>query len=77
FYEVVIIGEDVDEKVKNINKNYLPNKIIAGSREENNGPLFQNRFVPNETLIYVCKNNTCKLPIKDPKIAIESLNKNE
>ena len=77
FYEVVIIGEDVDEKVKNINKQYLPNKIIAGSREENNGPLFQNRFVPNETLIYVCKNNTCKLPIKDPKIAIESLNKNE
>nr|WP_317038829.1 thioredoxin domain-containing protein [Aequorivita aquimaris] len=77
FYEVVIIGEDVDEKVKNINKHYLPNKIIAGSREENNGPLFQNRFVPNETLIYVCKNNTCKLPIKDPKIAIESLNKNE
>lgn len=77
FYEVVIIGEDVEEKVKNINKHYLPNKIIAGSREENNGPLFQNRFVPNETLIYVCKNNTCKLPIKDPKIAIESLNKNE
>ncbi|MDX1783433.1 MAG: thioredoxin domain-containing protein, partial [Aequorivita vladivostokensis] len=77
FYEIVIIGEDVDEKVKNINKQYLPNKIIAGSREENNGPLFQNRFVPNETLIYVCKNNTCKLPIKDPKIAIESLNKNE
>lgn len=77
FYEVVIIGEDVEEKVKNINKHYLPNKIIAGSREENNGPLFQNRFVPNETLFYVCKNNTCKLPIKDAKIAIESLNKNE
>jgi uncharacterized protein YyaL (SSP411 family) len=77
FYEVVIVGKDVSEKAKQINTHYLPNIIIAGSIGENNGPLFKNRFVPGETLIYVCKNNTCKLPIKDPKIAIESLNKNE
>jgi hypothetical protein len=77
FYEVVIVGKDVSEKAKQINTHYLPNIIIAGSIGENNGPLFKNRFVPGETLIYVCKNNTCKLPIKDTKIAIELLNKNE
>ena len=72
-----IRGKDVSEKAKQINKHYLPNIIIAGSVDENNGPLFKNRFVDGETLIYVCKNNTCKLPIKDIKIAIELLNKNE
>ena len=73
FYEVVIVGKDALEKVKEINKHYLPNIIIAGSKFENNAPLFENRYVPNETLIYVCVNNACKLPVKDTKIAIESL----
>ena len=77
FFEVIIVGKDVSEKAKQINKHYLPNIIIAGSVDENNRPLFKNRFVDGETLIYVCKNNTCKLPIKDIKIAIELLNKNE
>ncbi len=75
FYEVVIVGKDVSEKVKEFNKHYLPNIIIAGSKVENSGPLFENRYVPDATLIYVCVNNACKLPVEDTKIAIESLNK--
>src|SRR5690606_39284041 len=73
FYEVVIVGENALEKVNEFNKHYLPNIIIAGSKGESNGPLFENRFVPDATLIYVCVNNACKLPVEDTKIAIESL----
>jgi uncharacterized protein YyaL (SSP411 family) len=75
FYEVVIVGEMASEKIKELNKTYLPNKIIAGNCAENNGHLFKNRYVTGQTLIYVCENNTCKLPVKDIKIAIESINK--
>jgi len=75
FYEVVIVGKDVSEKVKEFNKHYLPNKIIAGSKGENSGPLFENRYSPDATLIYVCVNNACKLPVEESKIAIESLKK--
>ncbi len=74
FYEVVVVGPNALEKIKELNNQYLPNIIIAGSTTENNGPLFENRFYPNETLIYVCVNNACKLPVKDTKTAIESLN---
>jgi hypothetical protein len=73
FYEVVIVGNDVSKKIKEFNKYYLPNIILAGSKEENSGPLFENRYVPDATLIYVCVNNACKLPVEDTKIAIESL----
>ncbi len=75
FYEVVIVGKNALEKVKEFNKHYLPNIIIAGSKVESEDPLFENRFVQDETLIYVCVNNACKLPVKETKIAIESLNK--
>lgn len=73
FYEVVVVGPEASEKIKEINKNYLPNIIIAGSEVENNGALFKNRYVPDQTLIYICVNNACNLPLKDTKTAIKTL----
>lgn len=77
FYEVVVVGSNASEKIKELNTNYLPNIIIAGSTGEKDGPLYENRYVPDETLIYVCENNACKLPVTDTKIAIKSINKKE
>jgi len=77
FYEVVVVGKEASKKIKELNQNYLPNIIIAGSEGENNGTLFQNRYVPDETLIYICVNNACQLPLEDIKIAIKTLNKEE
>jgi len=73
FYEVVVVGEKASEKITELNRHYLPNKIIAGSRGENDGPLFENRFVEGETLIYVCINNTCQLPVEETNIAIKTI----
>lgn len=73
FYEVVVVGEKASEKILELNRHYLPNKIIAGSRSENSGPLFENRFVKGETIIYVCINNTCQLPVEETNIAIKSI----
>lgn len=73
FYEVVIVGEKASEKIKELNSHYLPNKIIAGSRGEKTGPLFENRFVKGETLIYVCINNACQLPVEETTIAIKTI----
>lgn len=74
FFEIVIIGENASEEIKNFYSHYLPNTILAGSILENNAPLFKNRFVKDETLIYICENNTCKIPVKNSKAAINSLN---
>jgi len=73
FYEVAISGKDAHQKVSDLNKTYIPNKIIAGSTKENIMPLLKNRYLDSETLIYVCVNNACKLPVTEVKQAIKLL----
>lgn len=74
FFEIVVVGDSASEKIQEFYSHYLPNTILAASNVENNAPLFKNRFVKDETLIYICENNTCKIPVKDSEIAIKSLN---
>ena len=73
FYEVAVSGTEAHKKIKEINQEYLPNKILAGSIKKNNVPLLLNRYIENETLIYVCVNHTCKLPVKNSQEAINQL----
>ena len=73
FYEVAIVGNEVDEKIAELHKNYLPNILIAGSKKENNMPLLVNRFVDDKTLIYICVNNACKLPVNSVEKALRLL----
>ncbi|KAA1245936.1 thioredoxin domain-containing protein [Aquimarina sp. RZ0] len=65
FYEVVTVGDELSSKIKEINKNYIPNKLMAGSFSESESPLLKNRFVENKTLIYICIDNSCKYPVED------------
>jgi len=73
YFEVVILGADAAKLGSEINQQYIPNKLIAGSIKAETGPLFEGRYVPDETLIYICVNNTCKLPMKETSKAIKSL----
>ena len=73
YYEVAIVGKDAKQKIEELNKTYIPNKLIAGSTSENNMPLLENRYNPNNTLIYVCVNKACKLPVSEVKDAIKFL----
>jgi hypothetical protein len=73
FYEVAVSGTEANTKIKELNQVYLPNKIIAGSTKESHLPLLEKRFSENETLIYVCVNHACKLPVSDSAKAIEQL----
>lgn len=71
FYEIAVVGTNASAKISELNKTYIPNKLIAGSVSENNLPLLENRYNPDETLIYVCENNACKLPVSEVDDAIK------
>lgn len=73
FYEVAIVGDDALEKISELNKYYIPNKLIAGSTSESALPLLENRYISDKTFIYVCVNNACKLPISNVNDAIKFL----
>jgi uncharacterized protein len=72
-FEVAIVGENTDIKMKELNLKYHANIVLAGSMQNSSLPLLKDRFIKNKTLIYVCRNNTCKLPIEDIREAINLL----
>lgn len=70
-FEIAITGEDFEKKRKEIEKYYIPNKIILGG-EEGTLPLLADKFV-GETRIFVCKDKSCRLPVGDVSEAIKQI----
>lgn len=73
FRELAIVGKTVDKTMHELRKSYLPNQIFAASPGPSELPLLQNRFVEGKTLIYICENNSCKLPVEDATEVIKQL----
>lgn len=62
--ELAICGKNALEQALEIQKEYLPNIIIAGTTKETSLPFLKNRFIESENLFYLCQNKTCDLPEK-------------
>ena len=73
-FEVAIAGENAISLLSELQKQYLPNVIFCAGASENNLPLLRNRFVSGKTLIYICQNNTCQLPVETVDEAIKLIN---
>jgi len=65
--EIVVVGDGAvrQEMLEELNRRYVPNKIIAISATGNSQiPLFEGRTVlDSEVMAYVCRNSVCKLPV--------------
>ena len=73
YYEIAIVGENAKEKLKEINHNYIPNKLIVGSIKESNLPLLAYKYSKNQTTIFVCVDGACQLPVSEPKEAFKQI----
>lgn len=73
FYEIAILGEDYKNLGQQISKEYVPNSILVGSQKEGNLELLKNRGNPNKTLVYVCIEGACKLPVTKVEEALKQL----
>lgn len=71
--ELAICGENALEALNDINSRYLPHVIVAGCAEESSIPFLENRFVKNNLMFYVCRNNTCGLPKSSLQDTLEEL----
>ncbi|MEE9439158.1 MAG: thioredoxin domain-containing protein [Saprospiraceae bacterium] len=61
--EISVIGENHKKYASQINKVFLPEKILMSSKEPNsNYPLLQKKQ-EDKTLIYICQNKSCKMPV--------------
>jgi len=71
--EVVIVGKTVNEKFAALYKQAPPNVIFALSELNSDLPLLKDRFIEEQTLIYVCKNNSCLLPSESIEDALQQI----
>ncbi|MEX2564676.1 MAG: thioredoxin domain-containing protein, partial [Cyclobacteriaceae bacterium] len=77
FYEIAVVGENAGPMMSTLNSAHLPNTLIVGSKSESNLPLFKDRFLTGKSYIYVCQNNSCKLPESSADLVISKLIKTE
>jgi len=70
-YEIAITGNEAEEKRKEIEKYYIPNKILLGGTSGTLPLLFDK--LAAETKIYVCRNKTCLLPVREAIDAIKQI----
>ncbi len=64
--EIVVTGEEQLNVVKEILKDYIPNKIVQSSHiEDNYWPLLQGKKFSYRTYIYLCVNYNCLHPVEN------------
>ena len=71
-FEVAVIGTDAVVKSKTLMKVYAPTTLFMGGTNENL-PLLKNKLNASRTMIYVCRNKVCKLPVEDVTLALKQL----
>ena len=71
-YEVAIMGDGALEKTRVMLGHYIPTTLFMGGNQENL-PLLEDKYVKGQTIIYVCRNKVCKLPVDDATKALEQL----
>ncbi len=73
FYEVAISGKEAQQKLKELNAEFIPNKLIVGSTKDSNLPLLENKYTEQQTTIYVCIDGACKMPVTETKKALSQI----
>ena len=62
YYEVVIVGDEAQNKAIQLNKKYIPNKLLLGGRKNSKLQRVQKKHVLGKNMIYVCENKLCQKP---------------
>jgi uncharacterized protein len=71
--EVAIIGNNSPVLMAEMQKNYSPEVIWASAKKESAVPLLLNRYAEGKTLIYVCSNGSCRMPVETVEEAFKYL----
>lgn len=71
-YEVAVLGDRAAYVSRQLQEDYIPLAVFMGGAEENL-PLLENKYVDGKTMIYICRNRVCRLPVEDVVKAREEL----
>lgn len=73
YYEVAVVGPDAAELALELQAEYIPNSLCVFSNTPSELPLFEMRFTPEATSVFVCRDHACKMPVQTAAAAWEQL----
>ena len=63
--EIAIVGPEAEARRRELSRHFIPNAVLAGTTGTSALPLLQDRpATDDQTLLYVCYNRTCQLPVR-------------
>lgn len=62
-FEIAILGNTSLPLSHSLASKYIPNAIWLGGKTEGSLPLLKDKLVAGKTMIYICQNKLCKLPV--------------
>ncbi len=74
--EIIIIGPEAREFKNEIQSHLIPNAVFLGGNSEGSLPLLESKLVDDVTMIYVCENRMCKLPVTSVEAALDQIKSN-
>jgi hypothetical protein len=74
YTQITIIGDKHQDIKREFDQLALTHVLIMGANMESTLPLLKDKFISGETLIYVCKNKSCSLPVKTVEEALRLIN---
>lgn len=75
FREIVLIGTHASTHAFELGKHYLPQTVIISANTPSTLLPFENRWNESETLIYVCEERSCQLPVTSLEAALQLIPK--
>lgn len=63
--ELAVCGENALENILLLQKEYLPNVVLAGTHKPSELPFLKARFEKGKDLFYLCQNKNCEQPLED------------
>lgn len=74
FAEIIIVGPEAYAFANQINQQFIPNKIISATKEEQDiAPFEMKSAMGGETTIYICYNKSCKRPVTSVEEALAQI----
>lgn len=75
-FEIAVVGKVWKQKMRDFNQQFIPNAIFLGG-EKGSLSLLEDKMGGDKTMIFVCKNKTCALPVEEVGSALSQINKSQ
>ncbi len=73
FYEIAITGKNAVRIRKELQEEYFPHTVFAGSINDSEVAVLKSRFKENKDLIYICSDGKCDLPLNSVEESIKKI----